>query len=95
MSEVSTFRLYLLRAMYLFVAVGLAIEKLPALLHPANLSPGDSVKIVLFPAKIDPKSGAGHSLIFTVSRIGAGDEERRIGMVIEVFAKRRSARWAV
>jgi hypothetical protein len=52
-------------------------------------------KIVLFPAKIDPKSGAGHSLIFTVSRIGAGDEERRIGMVIEVFAKRRSARWAV
>ena len=43
MSEVSTFRLYLLRAMYLFTAVGLAIEKLPALLHPANLSPGDSV----------------------------------------------------
>jgi hypothetical protein len=37
MSEVSTFRLYLLRAMYLFTAVGLAIEKLPALLHPANL----------------------------------------------------------
>src|SRR5918992_4927095 len=43
MSEVSTFRLYLLRAMYLFTVVGLAIEKLPALLHPANLSPGDSV----------------------------------------------------
>jgi hypothetical protein len=34
MSEVSTFGLYLLRAMYLFVAVGLAIEKLPAILHP-------------------------------------------------------------
>ena len=43
MSEVSTFRLYVLRAMYVFTAVGLAIEKLPALLHPANLSPGDSV----------------------------------------------------
>lgn len=43
MLEVSTFRLYVLRAMYVFTAVGLAIEKLPALLHPANLSPGDSV----------------------------------------------------
>ena len=41
--EVSTFTLYLLRAMYVFTVVGLAIEKLPALLHPANLSPGDSV----------------------------------------------------
>ncbi len=43
MSEVSTLRLYLLRAMYLFTIVGLAVEKLPALLHPATLSPGDSV----------------------------------------------------
>ncbi len=43
MSEVSTFRLYLLRAMYVFTVVGLAIEKLPALLHPKTLSPGDSV----------------------------------------------------
>ena len=43
MSEVSTFRLYILRAMYVFTVVGLAIEKLPALLHPANLPPGDSV----------------------------------------------------
>jgi hypothetical protein len=44
MSEVSTFRLYLLRAMYVFVAVGLAIFKLaPAILHPENLSPQDSV----------------------------------------------------
>lgn len=43
MSEVSTVRLYLLRAMYVFTVVGLAIEKLPALLHPARLSPGDSV----------------------------------------------------
>lgn len=43
MSEVSTFRLYILRAMYVFTVVGLAIEKLPALLHPANLSPGDGV----------------------------------------------------
>ncbi len=31
MSEVSTFRLYLLRAMYLYIAVGLAIFELPAL----------------------------------------------------------------
>jgi hypothetical protein len=43
MSEVSTFRLYALRAMYVFTVVGLAIEKLPAFLHPATLSPGDSV----------------------------------------------------
>ncbi len=44
MSEVSTFRLYVLRAMYLFMAVGLAIFKLgPAILHPENLSPQDSV----------------------------------------------------
>ena len=40
MSEVSTFRLYLLRVMYLFMVVGLAIFKLgPAILHPENLSP--------------------------------------------------------
>ena len=43
MSEVSTFRLYLLRAMYLLLAVGLAIFELPRLLHPATPSPGDSV----------------------------------------------------
>ena len=43
MSEVSTLSLYLLRAMYVFTVVGLAIEKLPALLHPATLSPQDSV----------------------------------------------------
>ena len=46
MSEVSTSRLYVLRAMYVFVAVGLAIFKLvPAILHPENLSPQDSVVI--------------------------------------------------
>ena len=39
MSEVSTFRLYLLRAMYVFMVVGLAIFKMaPAILHPENLS---------------------------------------------------------
>ena len=44
MSDVSTFRLYLLRAMYVFMAVGLAKFKLgPAILHPENLSPQDSV----------------------------------------------------
>jgi hypothetical protein len=43
MSEVSTFRLYLLRAMYVFTVVGFGDRKLPALLHPATLSPGDSV----------------------------------------------------
>jgi hypothetical protein len=46
MSEVSTFRLYLLRALYAFIALGLAIFKLaPAILHPENLSPQDSVVI--------------------------------------------------
>ncbi len=49
MSEVSTFRLYLLRAMYLFMAVGLAIFELPAILNPANLSRLDGVLLsVLF-----------------------------------------------
>ena len=49
MSEVSTFRLYLLRAMYLFMAVGLAIFELPAILNPANLSRLDGVILsVLF-----------------------------------------------
>ena len=44
MTEVSTFRLYLLRAMYVFVVVGLAIFKLaPAILHPESLSPQDGV----------------------------------------------------
>ncbi len=46
MSDVSTFRLYLLRAMYVFMVVGLSIFKLaPAILHPENLSPQDSVVI--------------------------------------------------
>src|SRR5215210_1834620 len=48
MSEVSTFRLYLLRAMYVFMVVGLAIFKLaPAILHPENLSPQDGVIVSL------------------------------------------------
>ena len=48
MSEVSTFRLYGLRAMYGFMVVGLAIFKLaPAMLHPENLSPQDSVIVSL------------------------------------------------
>ena len=34
MSEVSTFRLYLLRAMYVFIFVGLAIFKWPGILNP-------------------------------------------------------------
>ena len=33
-SDVSTFRLYLLRAMYVFMAVGLAIFKWPGILNP-------------------------------------------------------------
>ena len=46
MTEVSTFRLYLLRAMYVFMVVGLANFKLaPAMLHPENLSPQDSVVV--------------------------------------------------
>ncbi len=43
MSEVSTFRLYLLRAMYLFMAAGLAIFRLPEILQSGNLSPQDTV----------------------------------------------------
>ena len=50
MSEVSAFRLYLLRAMYLFMAVGLTIFELPALLHPANLSRLDSVVLSVLAA---------------------------------------------
>jgi len=44
MSEVSTFRLYLLRAMYVFMFVGLAIFKLPGIFNPPeNLSATGSV----------------------------------------------------
>ncbi len=43
MSEVSTFRLYLLRALYLFMAAGLAIFRLPEILQTENLSRMDSV----------------------------------------------------
>ena len=43
-SEVSMFRLYLLRAMYAFMAIGLSIYKLPAIFNPpANLSTMGSV----------------------------------------------------
>jgi hypothetical protein len=43
-SEVSLFRLYLLRAMYAFMAIGLAIYRLPAIFNPpANLSTMGSV----------------------------------------------------
>jgi hypothetical protein len=49
MSEVSTFRLNLLRAGYFYIAVGLAIFELPALLTPQNLSRLDKVVLsVLF-----------------------------------------------
>jgi hypothetical protein len=43
MSEVSTFRLYLLRALYLFMAVGLVIFRLPEILQSENLSRMDTV----------------------------------------------------
>jgi len=43
-SEVSMLRLYVLRAMYAFMAIGLAIFKLPAIFNPpANLSTMGSV----------------------------------------------------
>ncbi len=34
MSEVSIFRIYLLRAMYIFIAVGLVVQKWPGILNP-------------------------------------------------------------
>ena len=44
MTEVSTFRLYLLRAMYVFMFVGLAIFKLPGIFNPSeNVSTTGSV----------------------------------------------------
>ena len=39
MSEISTFRLYLLRAGYLLVAVGLAIMIFPSLIYPRENLP--------------------------------------------------------
>lgn len=39
MSDVSTFRIYLLRAMYLFIAVGLAVQKWPGILNPPADTP--------------------------------------------------------
>jgi hypothetical protein len=44
MSELSSFRLYLLRAMYLYIVLGLAIFKWPEILNlPANAAPMDTV----------------------------------------------------
>jgi len=42
MSEVSTFRLYLLRAMYLLIAAGLATTVWPVIISPPNLIAGPS-----------------------------------------------------
>jgi hypothetical protein len=51
MSEVSTFRLYVLRAMYAFVAIGLGVFKLPAMFNPpANLSTMGSVVLSVLAA---------------------------------------------
>ncbi len=51
MSEVSTFRLYLLRAMYAFMAIGLAIFKLPGIFNPPeNLSTTGSVVLSVLAA---------------------------------------------
>ncbi|MDO9695534.1 MAG: hypothetical protein Q7W56_12460 [Candidatus Latescibacteria bacterium] len=43
MSDVSTFRLYLLRAMYLLMAVGLGVTVWPGILAPGNVSHMGSV----------------------------------------------------
>lgn len=44
MTEVSTFRLYLLRAMYVFTFVGLVIYRWPGILHPpAGISSAGTV----------------------------------------------------
>ena len=50
MPEASTFRLYLLSAVYSFMAVGLAIFELPRLLNPGNLSRLDSVVLSVLAA---------------------------------------------
>jgi hypothetical protein len=51
MSEVSTFRLYVLRAMYAFMAIGLGVFKLPAIFNPpANLSTMGSVVLSVLAA---------------------------------------------
>jgi hypothetical protein len=51
MSEVSTFRLYVLRAMYAFMALGLGVFKLPAMFNPPpNLSTMGSVVLSVLAA---------------------------------------------
>jgi len=49
MSEVSTLRLYLLRAMYLLIAVGLAVTVWPYIVSPPNLTagPGSVIRALL------------------------------------------------
>ena len=50
-SEVSTFRLYVLRAMYAFMAIGLGIFRVPAIFNPpANLSTMRSVVLSVLAA---------------------------------------------
>jgi len=49
MSEVSTLRLYLLRAMYLLIAMGLAVTVWPYIVSPPNLTagPGSVIRALL------------------------------------------------
>jgi hypothetical protein len=58
MAEVSTLRLYLLRAMYLLIAVGLGLTIWPGILAPGNASHMGSVaRSITAPG--DPWSGPG------------------------------------
>ena len=51
MSDVSIFRLYVLRAMYAFMAIGLGVFKLPAIFNPpANVSTMGSVVLSVLAA---------------------------------------------
>lgn len=51
MTDVSGFRLYLLRAMYLLIAVGLAVEVWPHIISPPDLVAGPkSVMLALLGA---------------------------------------------
>lgn len=63
-SEVSMFRLYLLRAMYVFISVGLSVQKLPGILNPPTdiTHTGTVVGSVLFAVMLLAGTGIRYPL---------------------------------
>ena len=65
MSNVSTLRLYLLRAMYLFIAVGLALFVWPAIIYPPQIVANSNTVVS---ALLGDTSASGVGVLLTPGR---------------------------